>query len=170
MTCSICKEIKPAKDFSHYMRRECAITRRRACSEACSQCHKTCTTAHMFATGTNLCWKCYQAPRTRTCSRCQKECSTEKFDQQHISFYDASQIKYLLCKSCSDEGYRYKYIDAIRPFTFPWGLGGYFPSNAYTRHRGNRYASSPIYVRPSVLLIITDNTCYRFLVSAHHHR
>ena len=114
ITCSICKESKPAKDFSQYARRECAIARCRACSVACLQCHKTCTTARMFATGTNLCWKCYQAPRT--CSRCKKQFSTENFDKQHISLYDAKEISFLVCKSCFEEGYRYKYIDAIRRF------------------------------------------------------
>ena len=112
MTCSICKRSQPASNFSQYARTASAITRCRACSVACSQCLKPCTTARMFATGTSVCWNCYKAPRT--CSRCEQQLPIENFDNQHVSAYDAKKIEFLVCKGCYEEGYRYNNIDEIR--------------------------------------------------------
>ena len=41
-TCSICKETKPASQFSQYAKRSTAITRCHACSIACSKCKTAC--------------------------------------------------------------------------------------------------------------------------------
>ena len=66
----------------------------------------------MFATGTSVCWKCYKAPRT--CSRCEQRLSIENFDNEHVSEYDNHRSKFLVCKGCYEEGYRYSNIDEIR--------------------------------------------------------
>ena len=112
ITCSICKRNPPATNFTQYARTASAITRCRACSVACSKCLKTCTMARMFATCTNVCWKCYNVPRT--CSRCQQQLSIENFYNQRVSEYDKNRAKFLVCKVCHEEGYMYDNIDEIR--------------------------------------------------------
>ena len=116
IACSICKRSQPATNFSKYARTASAIARCRECSVACTQCRKTCTTAHMFATSTSLCWRCYKEPKicSRTCSRCDQHLSIENFDNKNISAYDAKEMKFLVCKACYEEGYRYNNIDEIR--------------------------------------------------------
>ena len=113
ISCSICHKTKPATLSSQYARKNnTSIQRCMACSESCAECHKTCTSAQMFATGSNMCWLCYRGKRA--CSKCLRHFPVEAFDDIHIKDFASKRRKYLLCPACLALGFRGDNIDEIQ--------------------------------------------------------